>query len=959
VPDDPPTDQYRDHLRASTQSGRHETALREILQVISQSRADETSVFDVILKNATDLCDAPFAGLYLLDDARREISLVASLGARSEYLSGNARRWPIDDPASVGVAIRECRVVQADDIRKTDAYQRGNEQRVEAADIEGIRTFLAVPLIRDGKAIGAIGLYRREVAPFQEPQIDLVESFATQAVIAIENVRQFRELQTRLQREEATREILHVISQNREDEIPVFEAILERAQRLCDAQAAGLQLVTRDRTHSQLVVGMGLGGSVFAPGDEFDLSAPTALATAVREARVIHMEDLKNSQLYRDGSPLRVKLVDEEGVRTQLTVPLLKDGTAFGTMTLSRYEQRPFSSDEIALVETFAAQAVIAIENVRQFREVQTRLEREAATREVLEVISQSRADEAPVFHSILENAVRLCAAPHALLLMRNEADTHLQLVASNSAQSAFIDSLRDNPHEIANKGSAAILALDTMQAQHLPDVREHLLGSDRAPQLSVAADVEGMRTTLLVPLISGGRAIGVLSVYKLEVAPFSDGEVALMKTFAAQAVIAIENVRQFREVQTRLEREAASREILQVISASRDDTAPVFDVILRNAACLAGAPFANLCVLNAARSHWHLAAHFGDGLRHLVIGQVTPLQSELIPGVTMRTAQVTQIEDLTETDLYRQGDPGRVAMVDVEGMRTIVGIPLLKRGEPIGCITLFRREVKAFTADEIALVETFAAQAVIAIENVRQFKDLETLNSELGDRVQDQVGELERMGRLKRFLPAAVADTVVSQGSDKMLSSHRALLGVLFCDIRGFTAFCETAEPEETIEVLQTYHEEMGKLIVQHGAGVDHRSGDGIMVLFNDPLPCEDPAGDALRLALAMRARMEDLCRSWKRLGHRLGFGVGVSLGYATVGMVGFEGRFDYTASGTAVNLASRLCDSAEDGEILLSPRAYTAVEDDFTAESAGALSFKGIREPVEVFRITGKRTD
>ena len=241
----------------------------------------------------------------------------------------------------------------------------------------------------------------------------------------------------------------------------------------------------------------------------------------------------------------------------------------------------------------------------------------------------------------------------------------------------------------------------------------------------------------------------------------------------------------------------------------------------------------------------------------------------------------------------------------------------------------------------------------MIAIENVRQFKALESLNAELGDRVEEQVGEIERMGRLKRFLPAAVADTVVSQKSEKLLESHRSLLGVLFCDIRGFTAFCETAEPEETIEVLQTYHQEMGRLISKHGAGVDHRMGDGIMVLFNDPLPCDDPAGDAVRLAVSMRAQMAQLSNKWKRLGYRLGFGVGVSLGYATVGMVGYEGRSDYTASGTAVNLAARLCDQAGDGEILLSPRAFAAIEEDFSAELTGEISLKGIREPVAVYRL------
>jgi adenylate cyclase len=190
------------------------------------------------------------------------------------------------------------------------------------------------------------------------------------------------------------------------------------------------------------------------------------------------------------------------------------------------------------------------------------------------------------------------------------------------------------------------------------------------------------------------------------------------------------------------------------------------------------------------------------------------------------------------------------------------------------------------------------------------------------------------------------------------MLTSHRALLGILFCDIRGFTAFCERAEPEETIEVLQTYHEEMGRLISESTASVDHRMGDGIMVLFNDPLPCDDPAGDAVRLAMAMQARMAQLCKSWKRLGHRLGFGVGVSLGYATVGMVGSEGRQDYTASGTAVNLASRLCDQAADGETLLSPRAHIATEGDFDAEPFGEITLKGIQDPLEVFRVVGAKT-
>lgn len=405
-------------------------------------------------------------------------------------------------------------------------------------------------------------------------------------------------------------------------------------------------------------------------------------------------------------------------------------------------------------------------------------------------------------------------------------------------------------------------------------------------------------------------------------------------------------------------EREAATREILQVISQSRDDEAPVFDAILENACRLCNAPLAYLSMTTEDRAYVISPARrgafekFGATLDKL---RVPLAESRLALARAISECRVFREDDIANHELYTSGDPNRVSMVDDEGARSLMVVPLISKGVGIGSITLYRRKVDPFHDDDVTLVESFAAHAVIAIENVQQFKALESLNAELGDRVEEQVEEIERMGKLKRFLPAAVADTVVSQGSEKMLSSHRALLGVLFCDIRGFTAFCETAEPEETIEVLQTYHEEMGKLINAHGAGVDHRMGDGIMVLFNDPLPCDDPAGDAVRLAIAMRERMAQLCTQWKRLGYRLGFGVGVSLGYATVGMVGFEGRFDYTASGTAINLAARLCDEAEDGEILLSPRAGIAVEDAFLVENRGELSLKGIREPIEVSRLTG----
>ncbi|MEW2915027.1 adenylate/guanylate cyclase domain-containing protein [Leisingera sp. JC11] len=409
--------------------------------------------------------------------------------------------------------------------------------------------------------------------------------------------------------------------------------------------------------------------------------------------------------------------------------------------------------------------------------------------------------------------------------------------------------------------------------------------------------------------------------------------------------------------------REAATREILEVISRSRDDEGPVFNVILETAARLCKAPFACLFRVNPERTHLTIPAHFGTRPQFVDLINSDPLPMDPSQSQTAKAVfekRSLQVPDFSDDPIYRSGQPQRVYAVEVEGARNVLTVPLIIGDEAIGVIFLYRREVGFFAEDDVRLVETFAAQAAIAIENVRQFKALEArtrevqaLNAGLEARVQEQVREIERMSRLKRFLPAAVADTVILSGSEQLLSSHRALLGVVFCDIRGFTAFCETAEPEETIEVLQNYHKEMGKLINTHRAGVDHRMGDGIMVLFNDPLPCEAPAAEAVRLAIAMRERMKALCKEWKRLGYRLGFGVGVSLGYATVGMVGFEGRFEYTASGTAINLAARLCDEAKDGEILISPRAGIAVEGDFQVETRGELKLKGMREPIEVFRL------
>ncbi len=494
----------------------------------------------------------------------------------------------------------------------------------------------------------------------------------------------------------------------------------------------------------------------------------------------------------------------------------------------------------------------------------------------------------------------------------------------------------------------------------HIEDFVETETYKSGDPARVQAVEKEGMRTYLAVPLIRGGKAVGCIALFRREVSPFDDRHLDLVETFAAQAVIAIDNSQLLEELQARqreltesLEHQTATSEILQLIASSRTEIEPVLQTVAETACRICDAYDA---VITLRSGDWlQLAAHFGP-IPFDVEG--IPLGGKHSTSRAVREGRPVHVEDiLTVADEY----PDAARLAERTGWRAVLAVPLIKDGQAIGAIGMRRIEPKAFTQKQIQFAQAFADQAVVAIENVRLFNDLQTrteelreLNAELENRVETQVGELERLGRLRRFLSPQVADAIVSSGDEKLLSSHRALIAVLFCDIRGFTAFCEMAEPEETIEVLQTYHEEMGKLINEHGAGVDHRSGDGIMVIFNDPLPCDAPATDALRMALAMRERMSSLCESWRRLGHRLGFGVGISLGYATVGIVGSEGRYDYTANGTAVNLAARLSDEAANGEILLSPRAYAALESEFEAESLGERDLKGIHAPVEVFRVT-----
>ena len=498
-----------------------------------------------------------------------------------------------------------------------------------------------------------------------------------------------------------------------------------------------------------------------------------------------------------------------------------------------------------------------------------------------------------------------------------------------------------------------------------------HIVDALSDPHYGPKDDIRAaqVRTILGVPLTREGKVVGVIALARETVSSFSSEQIELVRTFADQAVIAIENARLLDELRQRtndltesLGQQTATSEVLQVISSSPGELDPVFAAMLASATRICEAEFGNFFLREGEAFRavaWHGEPKYVENWR----GEALIIKTDVADIPLARVAATKQrvhVADLTQETAYKAGFAPLVTLVDRGGARTLLIVPMLKEQTLVGAITIYRQEVRPFTDKQIQLVENFAAQAVIAIENARLLRELrertaevEKLNQQLEQRVTDQVGEIERMGRLRRFLPPQVADLIVASGTEKQLESHRREITALFCDLRGFTGFSESADPEDVMALLRDYHAAIGEIIIKYSGTLERYAGDGVMVVFNDPVPVDKPALQAVLMALDMRTAIGALTDKWRRLGHDIGFGIGIAHGFATLGTIGFEGRFDYAAIGTVSNVASRLCDEAKPGQILISPRVFMAVEDAVTVEQVGEFALKGIRRPLAAYNV------
>jgi signal transduction histidine kinase/putative methionine-R-sulfoxide reductase with GAF domain len=756
---------YTELQRSLTEALARESATGEILRVLSGSPTAIQPVLDAIAGSAARLCGSLDANIFRRDGD--QLVLIAHHGSIPIGPIGEFT-VPMILGTAAGRAVLEGRAVHV-----ADMQTRGEEFREgsEIARRHGDRTILAVPLIREGNAIGVIVLRRAESRLFTDRQVALLQTFADQAVIAIENVRLFKALEARnsdltlaLEQQTATSEILRVISSSPTDEQPVFDAIVRSARRLCEATYSVVFLAQDGQLTLAAVEGVDAAGiAAIHTAYPRPIARDTTSGRAILDRRLVHLEDSWVDPEYTH--PLRNTI----GLRSILTIPFFRDGIPMGALSVWRPDVRPFTEKQIALLQTFADQAVIAIENVRLFTELQARnkelttaLEQQTATSEVLRVIAAAQIDAQPVFDTIATNALRLCTASNCAVFRFDGELIHI--VAMQNVSPEGVDAARQAFPMPPSRGGSTARAILTRDVVNIADVRE-----DAEYQLQGMAAAVGFRSVLSVPMLREGNPIGAISVLGIGVAAFSDNHVELLKTFADQAVIAIENVRLFKELEARnrdlsetLAQQTATAEVLKVISRSTFDLEPVLETLIENAGRLCRADGG--CIYRQDGELQRLAAAYNMSPEHRDFVERNPLSPGrgTAVGRAMLEGRAIHIHDV-------QADPSYTySGVGLGSYRTLLGVPMMREGVPIGVFAVWRTEVLPFTDKQIELVTTFADQGAIAIENVRLFKELEARTQDLTR----SVGELRALGDVSRALSSTldvdvVLNTIVTRAND------------------------------------------------------------------------------------------------------------------------------------------------------------------------------------------------
>jgi GAF domain-containing protein len=709
-------------LRESLQQ---QTATSEVLGVISSSPGELAPVFQTMLANATRICEANFGTLFRFDG--ENFYPVAQFNTPTGLLEAQTRRGPFQPPPGS----------QLDRVRRTKRVSHTADDAAEpvhglAATLAGARSLIAVPMLKDDALIGVIVIYRQEVRPFTDKQIELVTNFAAQAVIAIENARLLNELRQSLEQQTATADVLRVISSSPGELEPVFQAMLENAVRICEAKFGFLQLYENEtfRMGAMHNVPPAFAGAIAQREPLFRPSPLAPLARVVGTKQLVHIVDYTQDPSYLDRDPLTVAAIELGGLRTLLLVPMLKDDELMGAIGIYRQEVRPFTDKQIELVQSFASQAVIAIENTRLLNELRESLAQQTATSEVLGVISSSPGELEPVFAAMMANATRLCEASYGAMWLR-EGDAFRSAALHGPLPPAYVEQWCSGTLVRAHPDAPMMRVAQTRQPVQVPDMRESRAYLDRDPLPVSAVEVAGIRTMLCVPMFKDDDLVGVITIYRKEVRPFSDKQIALVENFAKQAVIAIENTRLLNELRESLEQQTATSDVLKVISSSPGELEPVFNTMLENATRICEAKFGNLWLRDG--DSFRIAATHGAPPAYREFLQNEPVvvpEAESAMGRIASTRQVIQIDDISKAPTY--GSRMRTATIKLAKARTLVGVPMLKENELAGIIAIYRQEVRPFTDKQIELVTNFAAQAVIAIENTRLLSELrETLQQQ------------------------------------------------------------------------------------------------------------------------------------------------------------------------------------------------------------------------------------